>query len=87
MADPRFSLEEYHENALGMRTAGWVLITFAGLLWVFLFISYRDGSMLFPIWAAVQTLAGFALVGTGMVKEHQSAVVQARMAPPAIRAD
>jgi hypothetical protein len=86
--DPRFSLEEYHENSLGMRTVGWVLITFAGMfLWIFVFISERNGSLLIPIWAVVQTLVGFALVGTGMARENSTAVIEAEMAPPELRHD
>lgn len=85
--DPRFDLEMNHENALGMRTAGWVLVGFAGLLWIFLFISVRNGTDLFPAWATVQTLAGFALIGVGFIKENETAEIEARMAPPEIRTD
>ncbi|MGH9520983.1 MAG: hypothetical protein ACRD3E_00465 [Terriglobales bacterium] len=85
--DPRFDLERYHEDALGIRTTGWVLLTFAGLLWIFVFISIRNGTMLFPAWATAQTLVGFALVGLGTQKENVTAVEQARMAPREIRND
>ena len=85
--DPRFDLERIHEDALGLRTTGWVLLTFAGLLWVFVFISVRDGSELFPAWAVVQSFVGFALVGIGIRKENETAVVHAEMAPPELRAD
>jgi hypothetical protein len=83
--DPRFDLEQVHEDALGMRTAGWVLLTFAALLWLFFFISFRDGSALFPVWAVTQTIVGFALIGVGTGKENRTAIAQARMAPEAIR--
>ena len=82
--DPRFDLEVFHEDALGMRTTGWVLLTFAGLLWLFVFISIRDGSTLFPAWAAAQTAIGFALVGSGVKRENQTAIVQGHMAPAAM---
>ena len=85
--DPRYDLERYHEDALGMRTAGWVLLTFAGLLWIFVFISIRNGTMLFPAWAVGQTAVGFALIGAGIKKENDTAVVQARMAPAVTRAE
>ena len=85
--DPRFDLERYHENALGLRTAGWVLLTFAGLLWIFVFISVRNGSVLFPAWAVVQSFVGFVLVGIGIKKQNDTAVVQSEMTPPEYRAD
>lgn len=86
--DPRFSLEEYHENSLGMRTVGWVLVTFAGLfLWIFVFISERNGTYLIPIWATVQTLVGFALIGAGIVRDNRTAIIQAEMTPPHLRHD
>lgn len=86
--DPRFSLEEYHENSLGMRTVGWVLVTFAGMfLWIFVFISARNGTMLIPAWAVVQTFVGFALIGVGIKRENRTSIIEAEMAPPEIRHD
>lgn len=86
--DPRYSLEDYHENSLGMRTVGWVLVTFAGLfLWIFVFISERDGSMVMPVWAVVQTLVGFALIGAGTARENRTSIIEAEMAPPQLRHD
>ena len=81
MNDPRrYTLEEYHENALGMRVAGGVLLTVSGLLWIFFFISERAGSMLMPAWAVTQTLVGFALLGLGNARENRAAIIEAEMA-------
>jgi hypothetical protein len=87
MKEPRFELEQFHEDALGLRTTGWVLLAFAGLLWIFLFISFRDGTVLFPAWAALQSLLGFVLIGIGMSKENQTALIEARMAPAVMRTE
>ena len=87
MTDPRFDLEEYHEDALGMRISGSVLLACAGLLWLFVFISIRDGSALFPAWAIAQTLAGFVLIGMGTYRDNEINLVRARMAPRELRSE
>jgi hypothetical protein len=46
-------------------TLGWILLWGDAILGAFFFESLRDGSMFWPIWLAVQGLAGMVLVIMG----------------------
>ncbi len=46
-------------------TLGWILLWGDAVLGVFFFQSLRDGSLFWPIWLAVEGLAGLALVVMG----------------------
>ena len=48
-----------------MLTLGWILLWGDAVLGAFFFSSLRDGSMFWPIWLAVEGLAGLALVILG----------------------
>ena len=48
-----------------MLTAGWTLLWMNGLLFIYFFISIRDGSLFWPIWLAVEGIIGLALVIMG----------------------
>jgi hypothetical protein len=48
-----------------MLTLGWILLWGDAVLSAFFFISLRDGSMFWPIWLAVEGIAGLALVIMG----------------------
>jgi hypothetical protein len=46
-------------------TAGWVLLCMDALLFIYVFISWRDGSYWWPVWVGSQGLLGFVLVVMG----------------------
>jgi hypothetical protein len=48
-----------------MLTLGWILLWGDAVLGTFFFISLRNGSMFWPIWLAVQGVAGLVLVMMG----------------------
>jgi hypothetical protein len=48
-----------------MLTAGWTLLWMNALLFVYFFISIRDGSLFWPIWLAVEGIIGLVLVIMG----------------------
>ncbi len=48
-----------------MLTLGWILLWGDAVLGAFFFISLRDGSMFWPIWLAVEGIAGLVLVIMG----------------------
>ena len=48
-----------------MLTLGWILLWGDAVLGAFFFISLRDGSMFWPIWLAIEGLAGLVLVIMG----------------------
>jgi len=78
--DPRFMLEDMYESALGLRTVGWILLVLdVMVVGLFVFISLRDGSTLFPVWVMVQGLLGVVLIGAGIRKARQADQLLARM--------
>ena len=48
-----------------MLTLGWILLWGDAVLSAFFFVSLRDGSMFWPVWLAVEGLAGLVLVIMG----------------------
>jgi hypothetical protein len=48
-----------------MLTLGWILLWGDAVLGAFFFISLRDGSMFWPVWLAIEGLAGLVLVIMG----------------------
>jgi len=48
-----------------MLTLGWILLWGDAVLGAFFFISLRDGSMFWPIWLAIEGVAGLVLVIMG----------------------
>jgi hypothetical protein len=69
---------DYHESALTLRTIGWTLLVFdAMLIGIFTFISWRDGSLVWPIWAVVQALVGLALIGIGAARDEKATILEA----------
>jgi len=48
-----------------MLTLGWILLWGDAILSAFFFISLRDGSMFWPVWLAIEGLAGLVLVIMG----------------------
>ena len=78
-------LEDMYESALGLRTIGWVLLVFdVAVVGLFVFISLRDGSRLFPVWVMAQGLLGLVLIGVGMRKARHADQLLARMSPHAV---
>ena len=53
-----------------MLTLGWILLWGDAVLSAFFFISLRNGSMFWPIWLAVEGLAGLVLVIMGTRYRH-----------------
>jgi hypothetical protein len=82
--EPFYVLEpvDYHESALTMRVVGWVLIVVGAMVdGLFVFQGLRDGSLLFPVWATVQTLAGLFLVGAGIVRDEKATIMEGMLIP------
>ncbi len=48
-----------------MLTIGWILLWMDGILGIYFFQSLRNGSMFWPIWLAVEGIAGLVLVIMG----------------------
>jgi len=48
-----------------MLTLGWILLWGDAVLSAFFFVSLRDGSMFWPVWLAIEGLAGLVLVIMG----------------------
>jgi hypothetical protein len=48
-----------------MLTAGWILLWMNALLFIYFFISIRDGSLFWPIWLAIEGVIGLVLVIMG----------------------
>ena len=48
-----------------MLTLGWILLWGDAVLGVFFFQSLRDGSMFWPVWLAIEGIAGLVLVIMG----------------------
>ncbi len=48
-----------------MLTLGWILLWGDAVLSAFFFISLRDGSMFWPVWLAIEGVAGLVLVIMG----------------------
>ena len=80
-SEPFYVLEpvDYHESALTLRTVGWTLLIFdAMLIGIFTFISLRDGSLVWPIWAVAQALVGLALIGIGAARDEKATILEAQ---------
>ena len=48
-----------------MLTIGWILLWMDGILGIYFFQSLRNGSMFWPIWLAIEGIAGLVLVIMG----------------------
>ncbi len=73
------------EAGLTMRVVGWTLLVFdAMFIALFAPASFRDGSLLFPVWAVAQGLVGLALAAEGSKKEKVTAAIEGSIvaAPP-----
>ena len=58
------TVENRHLGSV-MLTLGWILLCGDAILGVFFFQSLRDGSMFWPVWLAIEGVAGLALVVMG----------------------
>jgi hypothetical protein len=58
------TVENRHLGSI-MLTLGWILLWGDAVLGAFFFISLRNGSMFWPIWLAIEGVAGLALVIVG----------------------
>src|SRR5271165_361209 len=58
------TVENRHLGSV-MLTLGWILLWGDAILGTFFFISLRNGSLFWPIWLAVEGIAGLALVILG----------------------
>ena len=71
MPDSDYSYTEADSAMEGRRLGsvllvlGWTLLWMDVLLGIYFFISLRDGSMFWPVWLAVEGLAGLVLVIVG----------------------
>lgn len=65
-----------------MLTAGWTLLWMNGLLFIYFFISIRDGSLFWPIWLGVEGIIGLVLVIAGT--RYRRAVGVTRLASAGI---
>ena len=80
-SEPFYVLEpvDYHESALTLRMIGWTLLVFdAFLIGIFTFVSLRDGSLVWPIWAIVQALVGVVLIGIGVRRDEKATILEAQ---------
>ena len=80
-SEPFYVVEpvDYHESALTLRMIGWTLLVFdAFLIGIFTFVSLRDGSLVWPIWAIVQALVGAALIGIGAARDEKATILESQ---------
>jgi len=66
-----------------MLTLGWILLWGDAVLGVFFFQSLRDGSLFWPVWLAVEGLAGLVLVIMGT--QYRRAIGATRLGQADIR--
>ncbi len=64
--------EDMEYRALTLRTLGWLLLVFDGIIGVFVFVGIRDGSLLWFYWTVIEGVVGAALVLAGLRREENA---------------
>lgn len=73
---------DYAEQALAMRTVGWLLLIHDVLVnGLFVFQGLRDGSLVWLLWTLSQGFLGLLLVGMGVSRRTKATLAQGLFAP------
>ncbi len=74
------------ERSLALRSVGWLLLAFDGLLAVFIFVGIRTGSLLWLLWTGVDGALGLGLVMAGGYLEQKASLARGHRVEPHLHA-